>query len=86
MFLIVIVYFRFNVYINEFFFRKIGVFFFVILKLVKRSSINRSAGILEIMLILLMKKEVIKLFLLEKVIFIFNIKWLRGDVRNLIFS
>lgn len=71
---------------NEIFSRKIGVFSFVTKEPAKRSSINKIAGTLETKPINLINKQIVKSFLLDKVLPAIKKKWPREDIDRPIFT
>ncbi|KAL7087657.1 hypothetical protein ACP275_13G081300 [Erythranthe tilingii] len=70
---------------NEIFSGKIGVFPLVTREPAKRNSVNRVAGTLETKLIASVKRDVIRSFLIEKVIPTIKEKWPTEDSRYPIF-
>lgn len=64
---------------------KIGCFPLVTYEAAKRTSKNRVAGTLEMKPILSITKEVIRSFIIEKVLHAIRSKWPREDARKLIF-
>ena len=67
------------------FFEKIGVFPFITQGPTKMNSINRVVGTLVTKPITSVNKEVVKLFLNEKILLIIKVKWPRDDLRCPIF-
>ena len=76
---------RFDTQKTEIFSGKIGIFPFVTQEPAKRTSVNRSVGTLETKPITSINKEVIKSFLIEKVLLAIKAKWPRDDLRQPIF-
>lgn len=76
---------RFDAQGNEVFSGKIGVFPFVTKEPAKRTSVNRAAGTLETKPITSINREVIKSFLIDKVLPAIKAKWPRGDLKYPIF-
>lgn len=85
MFLVDITHQRFDAEGRELFSGKIGVFPLVTHEPAKRSSINRVAGTLEIKPITSVNKQVIRSYLIEKVLPAINEKWLREEIRSPIY-
>ncbi|XP_050916007.1 uncharacterized protein LOC127131116 [Lathyrus oleraceus] len=85
MFLVDITHQRFDAEDRELFSGKIGVFPLVTHEPAKRSSINRAAGTLEIKPITSVNKQVIRSYLIEKVLPAINEKWLREEIRSPIY-
>ncbi|KAL7154874.1 hypothetical protein ABFS83_03G033200 [Erythranthe nasuta] len=85
MFLVAIARPRFDEQGNEIFSGKIGVFPLVTREPAKRNSVNRVAGALETKPIASVKRDVIRSFLIEKVIPTIKDKWPREDSRYPIF-
>ncbi|KAL7125602.1 hypothetical protein ABFS83_14G127700 [Erythranthe nasuta] len=76
---------RFDAHGNETFSGKIGVFPFVTHEPAKRTSVNRVAGTLETKPITSVNKEVIRSYLIEKVLPAIKEKWPREDAGHPIF-
>ncbi|KAL7154802.1 hypothetical protein ABFS83_03G027500 [Erythranthe nasuta] len=76
---------RFDAQENEIFSGKIGVFPFVTYEPAKRTSINRVAGTLETKPITSVNKDVIRSYLIERVLSSIKEKWPREDVGRPIF-
>ena len=73
---------RFDAQGNELFSGKIGVFPFVTTQEpARRTSVNRAAGTMETKPITSIKREVIRSFLIEKVLPTIKAKWPREDLR-----
>ncbi|XP_039118935.1 uncharacterized protein LOC120255103 [Dioscorea cayenensis subsp. rotundata] len=70
---------------SELFSGKIGIFSFVKKEAAKRGSVNRLAGTLETKPITSVNKEVVRCYLVEKVLPAIKEKWPREDLRNPIF-
>ena len=85
MFLVAIARLRFDAQGNEVFSGKIDVFPFVTHELAKRTSVNRFALTIETKPITSVKRELIRSYLIEKVLPTIKKKWPREDIRNLIF-
>lgn len=85
MFLVALARPRFDAQRNEIFSGKIGVFPFVTLEPAKRSSINRAAGTMETKPITKVNRDVIKMFLIEKVLPAIKEKWPREEFHYPIF-
>ncbi|KAL7124878.1 hypothetical protein ABFS83_14G078100 [Erythranthe nasuta] len=85
MFLVAIARPRFDEQGNETFSGKIGVFPLVTREPAKRNSVNRVVGTLETKPIASVKRDVIRSFLIEKVIPTIKEKWPREDSRYPIF-
>ena len=85
MFLVAIACLRFDAQGNEVLLRKIDVFPFVTHEPAKRTSVNRSAGIVETKPMTSVKRELIRSYLIEKVLPAIKEKWPREDIRNPIF-
>ncbi|XP_065847377.1 uncharacterized protein [Euphorbia lathyris] len=85
MFLVALARPRFDTERNVIFSRKIGVFPFVDQVHAKRSSVNRAAGTMETKLMTSINRQVIKSFLLEKVLPAIKEKWPKEDLNYPIF-
>jgi hypothetical protein len=70
---------------NELFSGKIGVFPFVTHELAKRSSINRVAGTMETKAITSVNRDVVRSFLINKVLPAIRDKWPREDLGSTIY-
>jgi hypothetical protein len=76
---------RFDLEGNELFSGKIGVFPFVTHEPAKRSSINRVAGTMETKAITSVKRDVVRSFLIDKVLPAIRDKWPREDLGSTIY-
>ncbi|CAI8613497.1 unnamed protein product [Vicia faba] len=76
---------RFDAGENETFSGKIGVFPFVTHEPAQRSSINRVAGTMVTKAITLVKRDVVRSFLIDKVLPAIREKWPRDDLKSTIF-
>ncbi|XP_050220689.1 uncharacterized protein LOC126671037 [Mercurialis annua] len=76
---------RFDAEGNELFSGKIGVFPFVTLEPAKRSSVNRVAGTLELKPIPSVNRDIVRSFLIDKVLPAIKAKWPIEDSRSPIF-
>ncbi|OMP10453.1 hypothetical protein COLO4_04492 [Corchorus olitorius] len=76
---------RFDAASNELFSGKIGVFPLVIKEPSKRSSVNRPAGTLETKPITTVNKDIMKTFLIDKVLPAIREKWPHDDMRSPIY-
>ena len=85
MFLVVLARHRFDAQGNELFSGKIGVFPFVVQEPTKRNSVNRVAGTLETKPLTSVRGEVMRSYLIEKVLPAIKAKWPREDLGNPIF-
>ena len=85
MFLVALARLRFDAQGNAIFFGKIGVFPFVVQEPAKRNSVNRVAGTLETKPLTLVRREVMRSYLIEKVLPAIKAKWPREDLGNPIF-
>lgn len=85
MFLVAVARPRFDLQGNELFSKKIGVFPFVTQELAKRTSSNKVAGTLETKAMTSVNRDVIRSFLIEKVIPAIKGKRPREDVKKPIF-
>ncbi|PNY02245.1 hypothetical protein L195_g025550 [Trifolium pratense] len=85
MFLVALARPRFDAQRNVIFDGKIGVFPFVTEEYAKRSSVNRSAGTLETKPITSVTKEIVRSYLIDKVLPAIKEKWPREDARRPIF-
>ncbi|KAF2310203.1 hypothetical protein GH714_007196 [Hevea brasiliensis] len=85
MFLVAIARPRLDAQGNELFYGKIGVFPFVTHELAERTSFNKAAGTLETKPITSVRKDVIRPYLIEKVLPAIKAKWPREDSSHPIF-
>lgn len=85
MFLVALAHPRFDAQGNEIFFGKFGVFRFVTKELAKRTSVNRVVGTMEIKPIISVNRDIIRSYLIDKVLPAIREKWLREDIRDPIF-
>ncbi|OMO94160.1 hypothetical protein CCACVL1_06135 [Corchorus capsularis] len=76
---------RFDAAGNVLFFGKIAIFPLVTKEPAKRSSVNRPAGTLETKPITTVNKDVMKTFLIDKVLPAIREKWSRDDMRSPIY-
>ena len=67
------------------FYRKIGCFPLVTYERAKRSSVNRRAGTMEVKPITSITRDVIRMFMIEKVLPAIRAKWPREDVNKPIY-
>lgn len=85
MFLVALTRSQFDAQRNEIFSRKIIMFPFITKEPAKRTSIDRKTDTLETKLIILVKRDVIRLYLIDKFLPAIREKWPREDIGNPIF-
>ena len=76
---------RFDAQGNELFSRKIGVFPFVVQEPAKRNNVNKVASTLETKPLTSVRREVMRSYLIDKVLPAIKAKWPREDLGNSIF-